>query len=313
VNAGGWNFDDSFNIQNRPYHYDIFMGGSQQAKLAGEYWCKKLAGKPARYAGSDSLKSKLRKAAIVTPDPPVNTKSAEELARIIRRCDKNGAVVSTYASDTARAGEQAIATTARFKTDGITTVIYFGDPVGPIFGTGQATKSDYFPEYVMAGSGLIDYDLLARLYDGKQWIHAFGPSDLPAFTPFAQSDAVKVWHAVGRTGLPNKANQLGWSYLSFIASGIMGAGPTLNPANFEQALLTADPIGGWAKTHDPKQTLVKFGRGDYTAVSDAREAYWDPNAVSTIDGKKGAYVALNGGRRYTLGQWPRGEPQLPIP
>ena len=49
VNAGGWNFDDSFNIQNRPYHWDIFMGGSQQAKLAGQYWCKKLAGKPARY------------------------------------------------------------------------------------------------------------------------------------------------------------------------------------------------------------------------------------------------------------------------
>jgi hypothetical protein len=313
VNAGGWAFDDSFSIEHRPYHYDIFMGGSQQAKLAGEYWCKKLAGKPARYAGDPALKTRTRKLAIVTPDPPVNTKSAEELASIVRRCDENGAVVSTYASDTTRAGEQSIATTARFKNDGITTVLYFGDPIGPVFGTAAASRQQYFPEYTMAGSGLVDYDLLARLYDPQQWIHAFGPSDLPNFKPYDQSDTVKVWRAAGREGLPNKANQLDWNYLAFISSGIMGAGPTLTPQNFEQALLTSDPTGGWENVHNPTQTYVKFGPGDYTAVSDAREVYWDPKAISEIDGKPGAYVPLNGGRRYKLGEWPRGEPDLPLP
>jgi hypothetical protein len=113
--------------------------------------------------------------------------------------------------------------------------------------------------------------------------------------------------------LPNKANQLGWNYLSFISSGIMGAGPTLTPEHFEQALLTSDPTGGWDNVHDPTETYVKFGPGDYTAVSDAREVYWDPKAISPIDGKPGAYISLNGGRRYTLGQWPRGEPDLPLP
>ena len=311
INAGGWNFDDSFNIQNRPYHYDIFMGGSQQAKLAGEYWCKKLAGKPARYAGDPNLRSKVRKLGIVTPDAPVNTKSAEELAGIVRKCDSNGAQISTYASDTTRAGEQSIAGTARFKNEGVTTVMFFSDPIGPVFATGAATRQEYFPEYTMAGSGLVDYDLLARLYDQKQWANAFGPSDLPEFTPFDQSDTVKVWHAAGRQGLPNKANQLGWTYLSFISAGIMGAGPTVNPLNFEQALLTSEPIGGWDKVHDPKMTYVKFGKGDYTALSDAREAYWDAKAISVIDGKPGAYVSLNGGQRYKLGEWPPGEPQLP--
>jgi hypothetical protein len=311
VNAGGWHFDDSFNVQHRPYHWDIFMGGSQQAKLAGEYWCKRLAGKPARYAGDVDLRAKTRKLGIVTPDAPVNVKSAEELASIVRACDKNGAQISTYASDTTRAGEQSIAGTARFKSEGVTTVMFFSDPIGPVFATGAATRQQYFPEYTMAGSGLVDYDLLARLYDAKQWANAFGPSDLPEFTPFDQSDTVTVWRAAGRQGLPNKANQLGWSYLSFIASGVMGAGPTVNPLNFEQALLTSDPIGGWDKVHDPKQVYVKFGKDDYTAVSDAREVYWDAKAISTIDGKPGAYVSLNGGRRYKLGEWPTGEPQLP--
>jgi hypothetical protein len=39
--------------------------------------------------------------------------------------------------------------------------------------------------------------------------------------------------------------------------------------------------------------------------------YWDAKAISPIDGKPGAYISLNGGRRYKLGEWPPGEPQLP--
>jgi len=58
-------------------------------------------------------------------------------------------------------------------------------------------------------------------------------------------------------------------------------------------------------------TYSHFGKGDYTAVSDAKEAYWDANAISPIDGKAGAYISLNRGRRYRIGDWTTGEPQLP--
>ena len=44
VNIGGWHFTDSFSKARRPFHYDLQMGGDFQADLAGEYWCKKLAG-----------------------------------------------------------------------------------------------------------------------------------------------------------------------------------------------------------------------------------------------------------------------------
>ena len=40
---------------------------------------------------------------------------------------------------------------------------------------------------------------------------------------------------------------------------------------------------------------MRFGPGDY---NDCREVYWDASATSKIDGKKGAYVDVNGGRRY---------------
>ena len=63
---------------------------------------------------------------------------------------------------------------------------------------------------------------------------------------------------------------------------------------------------------DQRRTLVKFGEtgDDYTAISDAREVYWDPNRISEIDGKAGSYMPVDGGRRYRFGEWPVGDPQV---
>jgi hypothetical protein len=48
--------------------------------------------------------------------------------------------------------------------------------------------------------------------------------------------------------------------------------------------------------------LIKYGPEDYNAISDFREAYWDGTATSTIDGKQGAYISMNKGRRYAGGE-----------
>ena len=39
-----------------------------------------------------------------------------------------------------------------------------------------------------------------------------------------------------------------------------------------------------------------------TPISDYREVYWDSGARSGVDGRSGAYVDMNGGRRYEAGQ-----------
>ena len=81
------------------------------------------------------------------------------------------------------------------------------------------------------------------------------------------------------------------------------AGPNLNPLTVEQGLV-GDQVsnGGWAETQDPYDYLIKFGPNDYNAISDFREVYWSSTTKSQIDGKNGAYVSMNGGRRYTAGQ-----------
>ena len=64
----------------------------------------------------------------------------------------------------------------------MTTVIFSGDPVAPRDFTREATAQDYFPEWVLAGSPLVDTTAFARTYDQEQWQHAFGVTQLSAAT-----------------------------------------------------------------------------------------------------------------------------------
>jgi hypothetical protein len=175
------------------------------------------------------------------------------------------------------------------------------------------SSQGYFPENVLAGSGLLDFDALGQAYDQQQWSHAFGLSDVGAAIPTEQSDAGRAYTAGGggsASGLSDYANIV-WAYLSMVATGIQQAGPTLTPLTFERGLQSMPGYGSWQQKHDPRLWFTKFGTGDYTALSDVREVFWDPNAVSGVNGKRGAYVALDNGRRYQPGQLPASTLTLP--
>ena len=312
INLGGWHFQDSFSTSRRPYHYDMQMGGDLQAQLTGEYWCKKLAGKKARYAGSADLKALPRKAAIFHAESEVNREPAERLAGILKGCGVE-VELAPYSPDTATASQQATSQVAKIKGANVTSVMFYGDPIAPAFFTKAMTQQAYFPEQVLVGAGLIDYDKLARLYDPQQWVRAFGPSDLIVYPAFSELECSIMWRAVGRSGDPYSSAQLPWGYWTVVAAGLQLAGSRLDPGTFEQALLSgrADtPQYGQSK--NARSQWLHFGRGDYTAISDAKEAYWDASATSAVDGQRGAYVALNKGARYAIGQWVPGESTFPI-
>ena len=202
---------------------------------------------------------------------------------------------------------------ARAKAEGVTSALLFSDPIAPVYMTKQMSAQNYYPEHVLVGSGLIDYDAVGRLYDPGQWRHAFGLSDSPVFQPLEKQEAAIVWRAAGNSGVPYSTSELAFSYLSLAFGGIQMAGPRLDPGTFEHALLSGTLEGPqYAQSKNPFLPWIHFGPGDYTAVSDAKESYWDPHAISPIDGREGAYRHLAGGRRYGIGQIPRGETSFPV-
>ena len=315
ISIGGWHFDNAFFTADgrRGFRYDVFMDGTRSAEMIAEYYCKKLVGKPASNAGSVihpqiGGRTAPRKLAIVTPDDGqgATLPAARKVVAAVKECTggKEEPKIFTYASDIGRAEEQTRVTVAGLIQEKATTVVCMCDPIAPAFMTQGMTRNSYFPEHVMPSGGLLDYDILGRLYDAQQWTHAFGPSQLVNPVPFEQSDAAKVWRAAGNQGNPCASCNLLTGYASFMGTAIQQAGPNLNPLTFERGLVGARySRGGWKETGgNPGVYLIRFGPGDYNAISDFREVYWDAAARSEIDGRPGAYVPVDGGRRYAAGE-----------
>ena len=317
VSLGGSSFDASYYNRNRPFRYDVGMDGTQAADQIAEYYCKKLAGKPADRAGPNihptiGGRKTPRHLGIVVPEIEANVLTAKRVQAKVDKCNGSGKkpLLRTYESNIETATTQTQATVSALISNKVTTVVCMCDPIAPVFLTSGMTGNSYYPEHVLPGLGLLDYDLLGRLYDKRQMLRAFGPSHLPVLTDLNDTDQARVWRATGRKGHPCGANGCGlpWAFLNAMATGLQMAGPQLNPLTFERGMLQDLPeLYGGVET-----STWNWGPGDYTGTADAKEVFWDPGARSRVDGKTGAYIPLNGGKRYKLGQWSGGLGGIPV-
>ena len=81
-----------------------------------------------------------------------------------------------FTLDLARSQENARTHIGKLMEAGVTTVIYYGDPLTPAALTTEATAQGYFPEWILGPSTLMDTALFARRADGEQWRNGFGMS-----------------------------------------------------------------------------------------------------------------------------------------
>ncbi|MEY2421822.1 MAG: hypothetical protein QOI95_1889 [Acidimicrobiaceae bacterium] len=331
VSVGGSAFDANYYNGRRPYRYDAGMDGTQSADFISSYYCNKLAGKAPDHAGTNihatigprNTPGLVRKLGVIVPEIPANTITAQRVIDAVRACGGPNAAVDhpfTYKSDINSATTQTESTVASLATNKVTTVVCMCDPIAPVFLTTGLSNQAYYPEHVLPGIGLLDYDLLGQLYDKQQWQHAFGPSQLPTFGPLDDSDAGRAWRAAGNNGHPcgNNGCGLDWAFMSTAALMLQQTGPNLNALTFEQGVLgNIPPFGGAGRV-----ALTKFGPDDYTAESDEKEVYWDPLATTPIDGSQGAYITVGPNcpnpqphtceQRYELGQWSSDLSLIPV-
>jgi hypothetical protein len=311
---------ESYFEQLAPSFYNVFPSATQTMQQVAEYYCKKLSDRAVQFAGPEvealngpASPPPLRRVGIIYPinngDPVVKI-SADYLAHLLSggECGRsgNGTEEFAYASDINTAQQQSSTVVAGIKHDHITTVICLCDPIGPVFLTTTLEQQNYHPEVLIPGSGLLDYDVLAQLYNADVWRHAFGPSEIDNQPPTGQDDATKAYNDAGYSGQPDATEELNWEYFSVMGAAIQDAGPGLTPASVRRGLSAAPPEGG-----TPAQWLESFtGAFPWTGIKDFREVWYCPTAVSRINGKPGAYVPVDGGRRMRLGQVPPGTAEL---
>ena len=314
--AGGEDEPDSYHQAVAPYYWDIFRNGNRIADMLAEYYCKQLNNKQPKFAGTDVNGAvgypTVRKVAILYPatngDPTFRIGADEFIKQLTGgMCNSPGGVTKfEYQSDITTAEQQSNSTVAGLISDHITTVVCYCDPIAPVFLTNTMDANHYHPEQLMTGSGLIDYDALAQLYNTNVWNHAFGLSELTDPIPFDQSDAVAAWHDAGQQGLPDKTENLNWAYFTFMASGFQMAGAKPNVNAYKNGYFTGPPEGG-----DHIHALIAFGHpNDYTGIKDARQVWYCSSKPSPINGNNGTYVSLEGGKRRQLGEFQSGDPAM---
>jgi hypothetical protein len=273
------------------------------------------AGEKAVFAGSDELKEQDRKVGVIhfEQDPPVfeatTAANESELVAVTESYVFNVSQLSTLP-------EQARGLIAKMKDEGITTIVFIGDPIMPIYLTQEATEQDYYPEWIIPGVGLTDTTQLARQYDPAQWTNAFGLSHLPARIPRDQTDAWRLyeWYFGEGTAPPRASStyQIIAADYARLMLGIQMAGPDLTPETFALGLFRVPPTGG-SPTY-PQFSYGNWGffsEPDFNGIDDAVPIWWDADLSGPDENDNvadGMWVYVSGGERFLATETPTAAP-----
>jgi hypothetical protein len=298
-------YDDSFLESKRPYVWTWAANASLRRKRMAEYVCARLVNRPATWAGAPYT-DRPRKIGAIYENVEGIRDAGDEIKRFVKaQCGVDvDPVVPMWNDDSAQLGPTLATAVAKLQSAGVTSVIMPTWTVGTIAITGEASKSGYFPEWVIVGDGGTDENATGRLIDPTEWNgHAFGISgkeiegDLQSYR-----DGVRVYKELDPGGSPD-AGPLGmFPQLQQLANGIQMAGPNLTPETFERGLFAMALRQGppnWARSGG-------FRPGNHGFENGVGEIWWDASATDS-EGNRGAYRWTRGGQRWTLGHIPPGE------
>lgn len=296
--------------QRDPYVWALDGSALQKQAHVLEFLQKQIIGKNAVHGG-DAVKNLPRKFGLLYLESSSTSKDlADTFASQMQALGAPFAEVVAYQLDPGTIQQQAAQVITRMKSAGVTSIVFSGDPVAPRDFTKEATAQEYFPEWIVAASTLVDVTAFARTYDQAQWQHAFGVTQLAARSDPTTSGAYAdyVWFH----GTPPPADDT----IGVIAPNpallfnvLQQVGPDLTPEHFRDALFASQ-----GTRPGISQPYLSYGdKGywggvpDYQGVDDATEFWWDPNATGPDEIRKqgqGMYQYVDGGKRFLPGQWP---------
>ena len=290
-----------WHVDHRPYNWSIATDCSIVAETAAVYYVNLLAGKKAKYAGP-GLEGKQRKLAGLSPENPWYAECHDDFETVIEDSGHRADVRINYRLDINSMSNQAANVVAQLKSSGSTSIFCGCDPIFPVFLTTKAAEQNYNPEWVVVGVALTDHDLVGQLYDQEQWSRAAGVSFAGSIVPQRAGFGYAAYKSI-RDDEPAFAVEIIYAQMYMIALGIQLAGPQLTPETFEQGMFSYPGGTGMYGTWG-------FGPGIYTPQRDTRIIWWDPEAISSYNRKRGAYIEAYGGKRFPVGQLPKGEPDI---
>ena len=305
--------------ENFPYLHTITKSADQSRILLAEYIGKRLAGRNADHS-PDFADQERTFGYLYLETSEVSTQVAEDFRD--RLADEYGVILDPlipYELNPLTLQEQATTIIASLKSAGVTSIVYAGDPIAPRDLTFAAPDQEYFPEWILSGTILVDTSVFGRTYDQTQWANAFGMSNTAV--PIArESGGFYFLYDWFHGEAPDAGDTIGVQWQASLTLALLqGVGPNLTHESYIDSMLNSPatrrgaitaPSISWGNDKDlwPDDILP-----DLNGIDDVSEVWWDPDTVGIDELEReapGVYQYVEGGVRYLPGQWPDTDPKV---
>ncbi|CAN5866475.1 hypothetical protein BH24ACT3_BH24ACT3_17270 [soil metagenome] len=273
------------------------------------YLSRKLADRPAEFAGGDLQGQDRVFGHLALGMSDSDERSAERLSDGLAEEGVELVEQILYPLDPGRAAELATNAVTRMQAAGVTTVVVQADPILlPAF-TQEATKQEWFPEWVLGGSPFIDTTTFARTFDPQQWEHAFGISYFPPQVTEEVNPPVQLYewfHGEPPTVEGTIPLLLIYPQVALFFTGLEYAGPDLTAETLRNGLFEMPPTPRSVTQPSVSYGEQRWPEPDYAGIDDMVELWWDPDARGIDeagDVDDGQYRYVDGARRYLSDEW----------
>lgn len=330
VHFGVMDPSDKFLTQWAPYVWNQFQSGTKMAQMSASLYCARYVGRKA--VNAPQMKDSVRKFALLYPNNPNARQVASEFKQFAKEaCGKNIIDAESefaYSEDPARAVDEGTQMAVKMRINGVTSVIYFNDLLGPLFHMVGFKQQGFRPEFVWTGTAYQAVSTVQRLYDQEMVDKAsfgYSPFGIEGFS-YGAGDPFWTWHSIHKKSPKGKAcdpsSDAGMShdpeyckapgaiatwYYSWLplVGGMLFAGPNLTPKITTDGLqaypLTRYGVNG--PTDDPQAVLVGAGPGQHYFIVDGSEWRWRSGFVSPPVERKLGWVEFTDCQRHYMA-WP---------
>ena len=287
------------------------------AKQFADFICNKVIPYKTSFGGNDADPDQRlhngqprRLGLLYTTDPEHETKRTfmRVAKKQIEACGGKFVSTGTYPSAgficCAPENNQAAAdNAARFKTDGVTTVIHM-QGYSPEQSQGFG-KVGYYPEWIVGGDLQME-DIVQMKYEDQQvWSHAWVISNV-TLDPARRT---QLCYLAAKEADPNLALLDSsipcrfYNDMRQLFTGIQVAGPRLGPTSIDRGYHAIPAV----PSTNPQVPACFYDPGGYTCVHDSIAMWWDSQKTSTFSGQPGCWRVPLAGKRFLVGTWPKGD------
>jgi hypothetical protein len=212
-----------------------------------------------------------------------------------------------FAVDNSDTGSDAAQGVAKFQTNNVTTILYLGGTEGKLSEALDAVH--YYPEIVVAGNLGNDNNFIGQVQNQTAWQNAWAMTYHVRISRLQDAPGYRAYKEGDPSGDDNAGTFARDSYRDhfMVFQAIQVAGPRLSPESVNQGF-HAIPA---QSSPNPFSPALFFDAGDYTALKDGAEEWWDPQGQSPPGGtpsrRPGCYRMTREGKRFLAGRWSPGD------